>query len=195
MKGKMTALLMALCMIVPCGVCAEETAEEIEITGQKVLQYEMVTVPEQGRIEVRDVEFTDLVQAIDAADDSVKISPSEGNTCLDIKLIYNPLKEGQTVCGGFSCSLVADGKNDYDSRLMLEAGRSDGSDVGSYFSDVRDTRKYYLVNVAGMDDTTSTNFYYLYDYIVEVPEEIANSETAIYLNLKVGDSEFYYEVQ
>ena len=127
----------------------------------------------------------------------VKIKASKGNLCLDVKVVERG-DSSNSLAPIFEVSLNVGGNTDYKGRVMIEAERNDGFRSGHNNPSCTDGRyRYYLVNTA--DSTIRRDErdyrYFLYDYVVQVPEEIASDQTPVYVLITVGDSQFYYQVK
>ena len=174
-----------------------------ELVGEEILQNEIRTVPDVCMIGVMSAEFMDQVQAVEAAENSVKIKASPGNICLDVKLVYRHGRQGGlTIAPFFTCGLNVGGDTDYTGRLMIQAENNDGS--RSWHKEdptcTNDCGRYYLVNVENSlipsdSGNNASAYYYLYDYIVQIPQEYATDATPIYVQIMAGETQFYYQVK
>ena len=175
-----------------------------ELVGEEILQNEIRTVPDVCMIGVMSAEFMDQVQAVDAAEDSVKIKASAGNICLDVKIVYRHGKTDAVIEPLFTCGINVGGDTDYKGRLMIEAEHNDGT--AAYHKNDPSCNsncyKYYLVNVENSLISASADYYndtpycyYLYDYVVQIPQEYATDATPIYVQIMAGETQFYYQVK
>lgn len=193
---------------------AAATAGTVEPQGLKLYQYEPVTNPDWGYVYVKSAEFTDVAQAIDAAEDSAKLTPSDGNIMLDIKLVFSARSEELLMNHPFDYMLVVDGEAFTDGRLMIESRGPSMSLESCARSDANCrerlvAREYesvetlsYLVNVSGdnrnfgtLRDISIENIYYMYDYIAELPASVAHSSTPVFLQLGLGEVPYYFQIQ
>lgn len=189
---------------------AAQQAEDPRPAGDDLELRVSVGDDQLGRIFVRSAEATDQVAAIHAAEDSEKLSPSAGHTLLDFKLVYTPfrisheiaqVKKLKKFASAFSCRLFIDGQSDFEGKLFVQAAANEVHWESSYHDDMPCTTPNacrYLVSVEGTDERMQDggkSRYYLFDYVVEVPETVLESADAIYLQISLGESDFVYRMQ
>ena len=101
-----------------------------------------------------------------------------------------------------ACGLNVGGDTDYTGRLMIQAENNDG--YRSWHSGdptcTTDCGRYYLVNVENSlipanGSNNASDYYYLYDYVVQIPEQYATDSTPIYVLITAGETQFYYQVK
>ena len=194
MVKRFLGMILAAAMLM--GAALAEAPEAI-----KLYKEEPMTIPDYGIIIVLDSEFVDVAQADSAAEDSGKLTARDGCVMLVVRMMYRPLDNEQRAAEAFSCALYED--PGYGApRLMMES-REDALSWKKAYHNVqygKPENNRYLIDVRDSDmvmrsvhDTDSTQLcYYRYDYIQELPAELAETDDPLYLLLNVNGMEFYY---
>ena len=194
MMKRFLGLILAAALLL--GAALAEAPDAI-----KLYREEPMTIPNYGIIIVLDSEFADAVQADSAAGDSAKLRARDGCVLLVAKLMYRPLNNEQRAAEAFFCLLYED--PGYGApRLMMESRENELNWKRTYHSVQYGNpgNNRYLIDVQDSDmvmrsvhDTDSTQLcYYRYDYIQEVPAELAETDDPLYLLLNVNGTGFYY---
>ncbi len=178
--------------------------------GRRVMLNESVNVDEWGSFAVMDAGFTDCVQAISAVPESLKITPTAGNTLFQARISFKTFnKDNPLVSNAFSCKLINAGTVYDNGWTLLEAKQPDGShhtevSLSSLLN--HSDRLRYLYNVEGSSMTVYGNLVdydnlygdcALFDYAVEIPASVADEtdDSSLILQIDVNGTPLYYQVR
>lgn len=183
----------------PAEVTVTAAAPAAEPEGTELYQYEFGTTPDWGKVMVSDVLVGETAQARDAAEDSLTIPAKPGNKVVDVRLTYNPAKD-QPVDGAVAARIIVDGEA-LQSRLYIESESngliSRGECGASNDSSFSRCDFGYLINPEGSLAEISNNWdttFYLFDVIAQVPEAALAEGKPVYVQMTLGEKDFWCQV-
>lgn len=169
--------------------------------GKLCYQYMYQTSDDKGFI-ISDWYFTDTVQAVDAAEKSVKIPATKGNMMLDVKYILYFSKKGVAMSFEEPACTIVDGNGKVYPCSMWAEGEKNKLSYGNMShagAEVSDRKNAYLIPVDGLSITKNSDdgwSYVLLDCVAEVPESIVGSDLPLYIIVhQMGETDYYVRIQ
>ena len=169
--------------------------------GKLCYQYMYQTSDDKGFI-ISDWSFTDTVQAVDAAEKSVKIPATKGNLMLDVKYILHFSQQGVVMSFEEPACTIVDGNGKvYPCSMWVEGERNNLNflNLSHEGAEVSDHKNAYLIPVDGLSVTKTTTdwrCYVLFDCVAEVPESIVGSDLPLYIIVhRIGETDYYVRIQ
>ncbi len=155
----------------------------------ELIQHEMRFTPDGSSFNVWGNEFKDVVTAVQAAEDSAQYIASEGKKYLDLQVVYHPYNY-EVPIGRFTASVIA-GDSVIPASVKMETGTSDGR--MAHHKDSTKVSEYENLNYMYATENVPTIFsfdwrneqyFYLYDVIAEIDQNIIDSQETIYVLIR-----------
>lgn len=187
-------------------------ADAVEYTvpaGQRAFRYSPVEAGTNSGFTIRDWEFTDVVQAEEPAEYSLKYTALPGTKLLHIRFVtrYNGYDDyaGGTLKVERIEPIVVDGtQKAYYTAIFIEGSANEISQ-DACLHDTLECNSHsnnYMLQIAGTTKSFkggwSMNKYALCDIIAEIPEELVGTDMPLYLIIKLPkdtETEYYIQLQ
>lgn len=186
--------------IAETAAAAEYTAPE----GKIAYQYMLQLYGDIGFM-IGDWSFSDVVQATDAAEKSVRIPATQGNQMLDVKYVLRIkdhfVKKLDEI--GVSCSIIDGNGREYPSSMWIESAANAIYEkaVNHHTVDTNSQENAYLIPIEGVSETirnsnVGNDRYLLFDCIAEIPGEIIGTDLPLYIVIhNMGETDYYVRIQ
>ena len=179
----------------------EPAVEYAAPEGKRAYQY-MLQLYERVGFMIADWKFTETVQAVNAAERSVRIPASEGNVMLDVQYVLRVQGNTIVTLGEITCSIVDGTGRKYESSMWVEASQNEISEqsVKHKTADTNSHENAYLIPTDGLEVKVKNNInlegYILFDCIAEIPAATAGSDIPLYIVIhNMGETDYYVRIQ